>query len=155
VGKSVLGLLLGLLGAALFWLFRTKPGFDARRIHKRIIKLQVKKGVCGIESAPEDVELRRSKGDEVHWIITNPASGPGTPCHRAAEVCVGRWKRNGSDTEPPVNDRGNGQYCRTVKPGQTKTLPAHVKSGAEFGNYEYEILIDGQFAIDPIVRVVP
>jgi hypothetical protein len=120
-----------------------------------MINLQVKKGVCGIESAPEEVELRRTKGDEVHWIITNPTSEPGTPCHRPARVCVGRWKRNGGDTDPPVDDRENGQYCRTVKPGQTKRLPARVKSDAEVGPYEYQILIDGQVAIDPIVRVVP
>lgn len=155
MGKSVFGLLLGLLGAVLFWLFRGgKPGLDTRRVHKRHITLQVKKGGCGIERPPDDVVLRQGKGDEVHWIITNPESQPGTPCHRAAQVCVARWTLNGAATEPPVDDRDNGQYCRTVRPGQTKRLPGRVKSRAELGDYHYEVEIDGQVAVDPIVRLV-
>ena len=153
---SVLGLLLGVLGAALLWLFRRRiPGIDAPRIHKRFVKLHVKKGVCGIEHQPEAVELRRGKRDEVHWIITNPESESGSPCHRPVEVCIGMWRLNGSGTESPVEDLDSGQHCRTVKPRQTKRLPARIKSRAELGEYEYEILIDGHVAMDPIVKVVP
>ena len=155
MGKSVLGVLLGLLAAALAWILRGgKPGLDRARIHKRYITLRVKKGVCAIERPPDDVVLRQGAGDQVHWIITNPESEIGTPCHRSVQVCVGRWTLNGEGTEPPVDDRDNGQYCRTVKPGQTKRLPAQAKSRAPLGDYHYEIEIDGQVAVDPIVRLV-
>ena len=154
MSKNLVGLLLGALGAAVAWLLRGKLRPERGIVHKRYITLRSKKGGCGIEAPPAPVELRQNPPDQVHWIISNPSDNTGS-CDRDVRVCVGRWTRNGSPADPPVVDGDNGQYCRTVRPGQTKRLPGRAKQNVPTGDYHYDVLIDGQIAVDPIVRLVP
>jgi hypothetical protein len=132
-------------GAALIWFLRGKV--SSRRVHRRDIIVKEKKGDCGIERQPDDVTMERN--DQLHWIISNASQGNGGACDRAVEVCVTNWRPSN-----PFDDVGGGRFCRTVRPGQTKTLPARVKQHAESGQYHYEVWIDGQLAIDPMVEIV-
>lgn len=70
--RKEIGTLLVAAGIALVWLL--KKGLPGPRIHERFITLKSKSGQCGIVGRQEDIKkvvLRRSKGDQVHWIIRN------------------------------------------------------------------------------------
>jgi len=145
--RKGLGVLLTLGGAALVWLLKDK--FLPRK-HRRDITLTSKGGRCGVERPPEPVTLRRSKADEVHWIVRND----GSACADDVQVCMGRWALGGSPVDPPVADVNGQDLCRTVPSPQTRPIHGRVKRDAAKGDYYYEVLINGDIAVDPIVRIV-
>jgi hypothetical protein len=152
--RKEIGTLLVAGGIGLVWLL--KKHVRGPRIHERFITLKSKAGQCGIVGRQEDIKkvvLRRSKGDQVHWIIRN-APNSGSACNRDVHVCIGSWEMNGRPVESPVVDRHNEGLCRTVPQPRTKPIHAEVKEDAPCGAYAYKVLIDGQEAIDPMVEIV-
>jgi hypothetical protein len=160
VGR-LLAFLAGLLGAALFLLFRKRKdlGFGVKIVD---IVLEPIKGRCSASVEPDSVTLSKRNGDVVRWDITNPHECEGTACDGEVEVCVDKWgyKKKLTDpdpwdpSDPPVKPPSTGGFCRAVKPGQTKHLPAQVKQDAREGYYKYSVFVAGEEAVDPIVRLV-
>lgn len=158
----LIGFVLGLVGAisVLLLLFRRKKEF-MRAVKDVHIVLGPTKDGCGATVHPNEVKLSKSGGDVVRWNITNPSECAGTACDGQVEVCVDKWGFNPSNpgppwdpSEPPVKPPSTGRFCREVRPGQTKHLPAQVKQNARDGYYKYSVFVDGREAVDPIVRVV-
>jgi hypothetical protein len=167
VGRLI-GFVLGLVGAisVLLLLFRRKKKEFIRGVKNVDIVLgPTKDGRCGATVHPDEVTLSKSGdggGDVVRWNITNPSECAGTACDGQVEVCVDKWgfKEKLSTpgpwdpSEPPVKPPSTGRFCRDVKPGQTKHLPAQVKQNARYGYYKYSVFVGDHEAVDPIVRVV-
>lgn len=152
--RKEIGTLLVAGGIGLVWLLKKRV--MGPRTHERFITLKSRGGQCGIVGRQEDIKkvvLRRSKGDQVHWIIRN-APNSGSACNRDVHVCIGSWERNGSPVESPVVDLHNEGLCRTVPQPRTKPIHAVVKPAAPKGYYWYKVLIDGQEAIDPMVEIL-
>jgi len=144
--KSTVGLIIGgAVGVALVWLFRSKQG--GRGVQDVPIRLRRNDdGSCGVDPVP-DIELQSFFGP-MRWIIANPAEGGcGT-----VTVRIANWKRGESDSEPPVIPVG--PFERSVKPGQHKVLPAAANPLMEYGDYKYDVVVDGDIVLDPIVRLV-
>ena len=148
--RTLLGILLAIGGAALAWLLKGK--FRQAVVHERFIILTSKKGSCGIKDQPARVKLERGRGDQVHWIIRNPPNS-GSACDRPVKVCIGKWKQNNVPVQPPVVDLDDENLCRSVPQPQTETIRAKSKPDAE-GLYSYEVLIDGDVALDPMIEIV-
>ena len=162
--RKEIGLLLVGGGIALAWLlkkYRFQFGPYEREIH-----LVTKGGVCGIEAQPADITIE-NRFRPVLWRIYNAAS-QGSPCDREVEVCLDRWEYSPSEAgerrpieDPPLLDldldlhHGNRRFCRTVGRGDRRTIPAIVKPGANRGYYWYTVLVDGEPAVDPMIRIVP
>jgi hypothetical protein len=147
--KGIAGLLVGVgVGAVLAYFFR---GRLFGTTYPRPIVLKMKNGRCGIEVEPADVALSRRKDDKIRWEISNPAPGG---CPGRHEVCIGNWRRNGAPSDPPVtNPQG---LCRHVDfDGPEKHILGNIDRDAEYGEYKYDVLIDGQVAVDPIVKLIP
>ncbi len=149
--RREIGILLTAGGAALIWLLKGK--LRGPEIHRRGITLTSKKGRCGITREPKPVKLRKSKGDQVHWLIKNPQNS-GAACNGEIQVCLGNWSLNGAQVPAPVEDVQGGELCRSVPRPQTVPVHGKVKANAPVGTYYYDVLINGAVAVDPIVRIV-
>src|SRR5262245_48332549 len=144
--KSTVGVIVGAaVGLGVAWLFRDK--LRPHGVKEVPITLKRREnGGPGIEDVP-DVEVSRRLGP-MKWVISNPKDAE----WGAVTVRIDRWTRNEVESEPPVIPVP--PFERTVKPGQQKTLPAAGNPLMPYGDYRYDILIDGQTALDPIVRLV-
>jgi hypothetical protein len=152
--RRELGILLTVGGVALIWLLKKYLGGGPTR-HERFLTLESRLGRCGIREDFEGnvVELHKTRGDTVHWIIRNP-SGSGDSCGENVRVCMGNWKKNGAPVESPLVDLQKGGLCTEVRRPQTATIHAGVREGASFGAYKYDVLVNGNIAADPMVRIV-
>jgi hypothetical protein len=147
--KSIAGLFVGVgVGAALAYFFR---GRLLGTTFPRPIILKMKNGKCGIEAEPAPVTLSKFRDDKILWEISNPAS---TGCEGRREVCIDNWRLNGHPTdEPPVHNAEG--LCRQVQAGgPTKQILANINRRAPLGEYTYDVLIDGNVALDPIVKLI-
>ena len=125
MGRGV-GVLLVAGGAALLWLLK-KGHRHGIMVHTRNVVIGPKQGVCGVTEQPANVTLK--KHERLHWKIRNAGGGP---CDGPVEVCMSNWRPFNPLEE---DEHGDGRFCRTVRPGQTKTLPARVKPDAREGSY--------------------
>jgi hypothetical protein len=146
--KSTAGLLVGMgVGAVLAWVFR---GRILGNTFDRYIILKVKNGRCDLESQPGDTTLSKLRDDKIRWNIANPDPGG---CPGQHEVCIGNWRLNGVEADPPV--RNAQGLCRHVHfDGPEKQILANIDRNAKPGVYTYDVLIDGRVAVDPIVKLI-
>jgi hypothetical protein len=143
--KETTGLLFGAgVGALLGWLIGGKVSREVKKVPITLKKRS--DGTCGVEKVP-DVEISSFFGP-LQWVITNPKNlGCGT-----VTVRIDNWTKDRQPSEPPVITVGN--FEREVQPGQHKTIPAAGFPAMEYGDYHYDVLLDGERALDPIVKLV-
>ena len=135
-------------GAWLGWLFGKR--LAERKVKDVHITLKKQGNSCVVENV-DDVEIAADLGP-LRWIITNPqAGGCGT-----VKVKIGNWKRldteeEDDDTEPPVISVGRLE--RKVKPGQRMIIPA-LGATLEPAKYKYDVIVNGDVVLDPIVKLI-
>jgi hypothetical protein len=148
--KKQTAALLAAAGAIAGAVFALRKAGVAFRDHKRPVLLKVREdGTCGVRPV-DDVELSKRRVDTLQWIVTNPAL---EGCGKTVDVCMTNWRLgNGTSVDPPVLAFS---FCKEVKPGHSKTITAVVSPFAEPDvDYYSDVVIDGEVALDPIVRVV-
>jgi hypothetical protein len=151
MNKTTRLLIGGGAGAWLGWLFAKRLAErQPRNVH---ITLKKEGNSCVVHPV-DDVEISADLGP-VRWIITNPrVGGCGT-----VKVKIDNWKRRDTpkeddeedDNQPPVISVGALE--RKVKPGQTKIIPA-LGATLERAEYKYDVLINGNVVLDPIVKLI-
>lgn len=135
-------------GAWLGWLFGKR--LAERKVQDVHITLKKQGNSCVVENV-RDVEISADLGP-LRWIITNPqVGGCGT-----VKVKIDNWKRldkeeDNDDPEPPVISVGRLE--RKVKPGQRMIIPA-LGATLEPAEYKYDVLINGDVVLDPIVKLI-
>ena len=147
MNNKTLGFLIGAVVGALAWLYRKKL-VDVGVKEVPVVLKHRKDGACGVEKV-RDVTLRRTVREPVKWLITNPEHGG---CGRRVVVRLDAWRRGDEPSAPPVTPEHS--FEREVKPGQTKVIPARANRDMADGDYSYDIFIDGERALDPIVKLV-
>ena len=150
--RREVGILLTVAGAGLAWLVKNR--LRSRIIVERHLTLTTRNGRCEIKDPVEVVRLRWLSHDQVRWIITNPGDS-GEACSGERRVCVGNWALLGAPVHAPVAAPDGGPLCRTVRSnGPTQTITAVVRLLAVPKRYKYDVLIDGDVALDPMFEIV-
>jgi hypothetical protein len=154
--KTTAAVLIGVgAGIGLAWLLMGR--FARRRVEVHLTLKGLDDGGVTFEPFEDYVELRKGRGDTIHWIVSNPEA---TGYDGEVEVAVGGWSSNeAGDTSPVKFDDG---HSRTVKRGgPAKQMPAKINQQAPPNHkvdppveYKYNVYVNGQLVLDPIVKLI-
>lgn len=148
MNKKTAGLLIGMAaGLGLAWHYRGLVARGVKRV-PIVLRRRAERG-GGVDPVP-DVELKLFPPEPMLWDITNPSDedrGGG----EAVTVRIDGWRKHGEPSMPAVLAVS---FERAVKPGQTKPIPALANIAAGAGEFKYDIYVDGELALDPIVKLV-
>ena len=151
--KKTTGILFGIgAGLSLALLIRKLFLREAKEVHLTV--RGVPGGGCEIQTPVADVELHKKHGDFVRWIISNPEDGGCGEIGESVVVSVRNWKKNELPAPAPVfNVLG---LARSVKRGgPSKTMVGTINPLVEEGgDFKYDVYIDEQNVLDPIVKLV-
>jgi hypothetical protein len=134
-------------GIGLAWYYGKLVARGVKRVP--IVLRKRDDGSCGVEPVA-DVELDIFPPEPMLWEITNPSNADGG-CGKEVTVKIGGWRKGNTESLPAVLAV---TFERQVMPGQTKPIPALANTLVGKGVYKYNVYIDDQLALDPIVKLI-
>ena len=148
------GLLFGAgIGLGIGWLIARGGKSDAERI---MILKKRPNGQPGLELAPDDVEVRAGK--RLTWWVVNLTD-------LDVEVSFTNWRDEDNQPKAPAvnadpdndgDDPQNG-LSRMVRKGKVKKIRSKARSPEAIVFPEevyYDVYLDGDLAVDPIVKLI-
>jgi hypothetical protein len=154
--KTTAGMLIG-VGAGLGLTCFLWSRLARRRVEVHLTLKGLPGGGVTFEPFEDYVELKKSRRDTIHWIVSNPRD---TGYDGDVEVKVGGWSSpHGGGTSPVNFDDG---HSRTVaRGGPSKQMPAKINQQAPPLHkpdppveYKYNVYVNSQLVLDPIVKLV-
>ena len=153
--KTTAGSLIG-LGAGVAWLLWNRSA-ARRRVDVHLTLKGLDGGGVTFERFEDDVTLDKGRGDTIHWIVENPED---TGYDGEVEVEVAGWSSDEAGDTPPVKF-DDGHSRRVKRGGPAKQMPAKINQQAPPirpsdppVRYKYNVYVNGQLILDPIVRLV-
>ena len=149
------GLLIGAgIGFGIAWLVRSLGNGDQERI---IILKTRADGTPGIAKQPEYVEIR--KGKKLTWWVANQTQA-------SVDVSIQNWRdAQGNPKTPAVNpdldandvdQPAQNQLSRRVPAGAVRKIQSKARPPAFlFEEVHYDVFLNGNFGLDPIVKLTP
>ena len=107
--------------------------------HERRIVLSGSGDDCGVTTVPTRID-GANRGQSIHWRVVNN-------CDDAVTVTVDNFKHR--DANDQIKTPLDILAAPEVPGNQQRVLRARVRQGADLGTYKYDILMDGQVAVDP------